>query len=75
MTRRYALGDHQWEPIKGLLPGRPGSMGVKAQNNRLFLEAVLDRFRAGIPFRDLPERNGYFRVIHTSFSPWSKTGV
>ena len=50
-------------------------MGVTAKDNRLFVEAVLYRYRAGIPWRDLPERFGDFRVIHTRFSRWSRTGV
>ncbi len=44
-------------------------------DNRLFLEAVLYRYRAGISWRDLPSRFGDFRVIHTRFSRWPKTGV
>jgi len=75
MTRRYALRDDQWEQIKELLPGREETVGVTAQNNRLFVEAVLYRYRAGIPWRDLPERFGDFRVVHTRFTRWSKTGV
>lgn len=39
MTRRYALRDDQWERIKDLLPGRPGTVGVTAQNNRLFVSS------------------------------------
>jgi transposase len=74
-TRRYALRDDQWERIKDLLPGREGTVGVTAKDNRLFVEAVLYRYRAGIPWRDLPERFGDFRVVHTRFSRWSKTGV
>lgn len=74
MTRRYALRDDQWERIKNLLPGREGYVGVTAKDNRLFVEAVLYRYRSGIPWRDLPERFGDFRVIHTRFSRWSKTG-
>jgi transposase len=54
--RRYALRDDQWERIKDLLPGREGHVGVTAKDNRLFVEAVLYRYRAGIPWRDLPER-------------------
>lgn len=50
-------------------------MGVTARDNRLFVEAVLYRYRAGIPWRDLPARFGDFRVIHTRFSRWSKIGV
>lgn len=56
MTRRYALRDDHRERIKDLLPGREGTVGVRAKNNRLFVEAVLYRYRAGIPWRDLPER-------------------
>ena len=75
MTRRYALRDDQWQRIKDLLPGRLRSVGVTAKDNRLFVEAVLYRYRAGIPWRDLPARFGDFRVIHTRLSRWSKTGV
>ena len=43
-TRRYALQDDQWERLKDLLPGREGSVGVAAKDNRLFVEAVLYRY-------------------------------
>jgi transposase len=75
MTRRYGLRDDQWERIKDWLPGREGHVGRTAKDNRLFVEAVLYRYRAGIPWRDLPERFGDFRVIHTRHSRWSKSGV
>nr|WP_201782673.1 IS5 family transposase [Calothrix sp. 336/3] len=75
MTRRYALRDDQWERIKDLLPGRKETVGVTAKDNRLFVEAVMYRYRAGIPWRDLPERFGDFRVVHTRFSRWAKRGV
>lgn len=72
---RYALRDDQWERIKDMLPGRVGTVGVTAKDNRLFVEAVLYRYRAGIPWRDLPERFGDFRVVHTRFSRWNRKGV
>jgi transposase len=75
MTRRYGLRDDQWERIKDLLPGREGYVGRTARDNRLFVEAVLYRYRAGIPWRDLPERFGDFRVVHTRHSRWSHSGV
>lgn len=56
MTKRQALRDDQWEQIKDLLPGRASTVGVTAKDNRLFVEAVLYRYRSGIPWRDLPER-------------------
>jgi hypothetical protein len=40
--RRYGLRDDQWDQIKNLLnllPGRPGTVGVTAADNRLFVEA------------------------------------
>ena len=47
--RRYALRDDQWDRIKEILPGREGHVGGTAADNRLFVEAVLFRFRAGVP--------------------------
>ena len=73
--RRYALRDDQWDRIKDILPGKEGDVGVTAKDNRLFVEAVLYRYRAGIPWRDLPERFGDFRVIHLRHTRWSKKGV
>ncbi len=74
MVRRHALRNDHWERIENLVPGREGTVGVTAKDNRLFVEAVLYRYRAGIPWRDLPERFGDFRVVHT-LSRWAKTGV
>ena len=73
--RRYALRDDQWERIEELLPGREGHVGVTAKDNRLFVEAVLYRYRAGIPWRDLPERFGAWKQVHTRFARWAKNGV
>ena len=73
--RRYALRDDQWERIKDLLPGRPGSVGATAADNRLFVEAVLYRYRSGSPWRDLPERFGDWKNVHRRFSRWAKTAV
>ena len=75
MSRRYALREDQWDRIRDLLPGREGHVGGTARDNRLFVEAVLYRYRAGIPWRDLPSRFGDFRVIHTRHMRWSKSGV
>jgi len=72
---RYALRDDQWDRIKDILPGREGHVGVTARDNRLFVEAVLYCYRAGIPWRDLPERFGDPIKIHTRFSRWAKSGA
>ena len=66
--RRYGLRDDPWERIKDLLPRRPGHVGVTAQNNRRFVEAVLYRYRAGIAWQDLPQRLGHCKAVHTRLS-------
>lgn len=63
--RRYALRDDQWDRIKDFLPGRDGHVGVTAKDNRRFVDAVIYRYRAGIPWRDLPERFGDWKAVHT----------
>ena len=45
------------------------------QTKRLFVDAVVYRYRAGIPWRDLPERFGNWKVVYQRFSRWSKSGV
>jgi transposase len=72
---RHGLRDDEWNRIKDLLPGREGSVGVTAADNRLFVEAVLYRYRTGIPWRDLPERFGDWKNTHRRFSRWAKSGV
>ena len=42
---RFGLRDDQWNRIKDILPGREGHVGGTAADNRLFVEAVLYRFR------------------------------
>ena len=73
--RRFGVRDDQWERVKDLLPGREGSVGVTAADNRLFVEAVLYRYRTGMPWRDLPARFGDGQKVHLRFSRWAKSGV
>ena len=73
--RRYALRDDQWDRIWELLPGQRCHRGVTATDNRLFVEAVLYRYRAGVPWRDLPERFGDWKNTHRRFSRWAGKGV
>lgn len=75
MTRRYGLRDDQWERIKDILPGRTEDVGATAKDNRLFVEAVLYRYRAGVPWRDLPERFGDWKNIHRRRSRWAASGA
>ena len=69
--RRFALRDDQWDRIQDILPGREGHVGGTAADNRLFVEAVLFRFRAGIPWRDLPKRFGGWKIVYQRFNRWA----
>lgn len=73
--RHYALRDDQWNRIRDLLPGRLGSVGVTAKDNRLFVEAVVYRYRTGIAWHDLPERFGDGVKVQRRFSRWAQSGV
>ena len=71
---RYALRDDQWDKIKDFLPGREGHVGGTAADNRLFVDAVIYRYRTGIPWRDLPERLGNWNSQWRRFDRWAKAG-
>ena len=72
---RYALRDDQWTRIEDFLPGREGYVGGTAADNRLFVDAVIFRYRTGIPWRDLPERYGDGKAVHRRYRRWCKSGV
>ena len=70
--KRYGLRDDQFARIEMLLPRRPNTVGRDSdKGNRLFVEAVIWKFRSGAPSRDLPERFGAKKYFHTRFSPWN----
>ena len=73
--RRHELTEEQFKKIEKLLPGRKGTVGVTAKNNRNFINAVYWTFKTGAPWRDLPERYGDWKNVHRRFSLWAKTGV
>src|ERR1700704_247825 len=73
---RHALRDDQFARIEHLLPGRPGTVGRNSDlGNRLFVDAVIWKFRVGVPWRDLPERFGGGGNTHKRFSRWAVAGV
>jgi transposase len=80
MEHRYALRDDQWERLHTLgLPGDKGYVGVTAKDNRRFIEAVLYRFRTGIPWPGapwaIPDRFGNWHRVYVRFHRWSQHGV
>ena len=72
--RRYELSDEHFNRIEHLLPGRAGTPGGTASDNRHFLNAVLWIARSGAPWRDLPERYGNWNSVYVRFNRWAKAG-
>jgi transposase len=73
---RHGLRDDQFARIENLLPGRPGTVGRNSdRGNRLFVDAVIWKFRVGAPWRDLPEHFGGWCNTHKRFSRWAASGV
>ena len=72
---RHALRDDQWLKIKDFLPGREGHVGGTAANNRLFVDAVIFRYRTGVSWRDLPDRFGRGVAVHRRYRRWCESGV
>src|ERR1019366_9109590 len=74
--KHHGLRDDQFARIENLLPGRPGTVGRDSdRGNRLFVEAVIWKFRVGAPWRDLPEHFGGWSNTHRRFSRWAEKGV
>jgi transposase len=70
-----ALGDDQWERIKGFMPcGTKGKRGPRADNRR-FLNALLWMARSGARWRDLPERLGDHEAVKRRYYRWIERGV
>ena len=72
---RYELSEGQWRRIELLLPGRVGTVGRPAEDNRRFVNGVLWVVRSGMRWEDLPERYGKYKSVHKRFARWARAGV
>ena len=75
MRRRHELTDAQWTAIEHLLPGKATDPGRTAEDNRLFVNAVLYVLKTGVPWADLPERFGNSNSIWRRFDRWCEKGI
>ena len=73
--RRHDISDETWALLEPHLPGRAGSWGGKARDNRLFINAVLWILRTGAPWRDLPPDYGGWSNTHRRFIRWRNKGI
>ena len=73
--RRHDISDQTWSLLEPHLPGRKGSWGGIAQDNRQFINAVFWIMRTGAPWRDLPPDYGDWSNTHRRFIRWRDIGV
>jgi transposase len=73
--RRHDLSDSCWFKLEPHLPGRQGSWGGRARDNRQFINAVFWILRSGSPWRDLPPDYGDWKNTHRRFCRWRDKGI
>ena len=73
--RRHDISDHIWSLLEPHLPGRVGSWGGVATDNRLFINAIFWILRTGAPWRDLPPDYGDWKNTHRRFCRWRDKGI
>ena len=66
---RHDISDESWAKIEFLLPGRKGTWGGNARDNRQFINAVFWILRTGAPWRDLPPSYGDWKKYSPAFLP------
>jgi transposase len=73
--RRHDISDRVWTLLEPHLPGREGTWGGIAQDNRRFINAVFWILRTGAPWRDLPPDYGGWSNTHRRFIRWRDKGI
>lgn len=73
--RRHDISDKVWELLAPHLPGKQGSVGRPAEDNRLFINAVFWVLRTGAPWRDLPPGLGNWKHVQRRFCRWRDRGI
>ena len=73
--RRHDISDRVWLLLEPHLPGRAGSWGGVAQDNRRFINAIFRVLRTGAPWRDLPPDCGDWKNTHRRFCRWRDKGL
>ena len=68
------LTDEQWRIVDPLLPNR-GQRKPRTPDKRRAVNGILWVLRAGVPWRDMPERYGNWNSVLAWFSRWSKSGA
>ncbi|WP_422110543.1 IS5 family transposase [Dietzia cercidiphylli] len=75
-SRFRQFTDEQWERIEPLLPSNEGRQGHPFRDNRKVVEGIIYRYRAGIPWRDLPrEEFGAWQTVWKRHARYARDGT
>lgn len=75
MAGRDVLTDEQWARIELLRPPEKGPMGRPQKLYRRIVDGIVHRYRAGLAWRDLPERYGPWQTVWKRHHKWSADGT
>lgn len=75
MPHHARLTDQQWDRIRPLLPTSNGRRGRPWADHRRVVEAIVYRYRTGIPWRDLPSRFGSWKTVWARHRRWAGDGT
>lgn len=75
MSRSRVLSDGQWERIASLMPSASPRGGRPFGDHRLVVEAIIWRYRTGVPWRDLPAEFGPWQTIWKRHNRFSHDGT
>lgn len=75
MTRTAVFSDVQWARIAPLMPSSDGQRGRPFRDHRQVLEGIVFRYRAGIPWRDLPPCFGPWQTVWKRHRRLSQDGT
>ena len=73
MRRRHELTAAEWERLQPLLP--PRQAGKRRRDDRHVINGILWKLATGVPWRDLPERDGSWATVYARFRRWPLAGV
>ncbi|SEQ98239.1 Transposase [Nitrosomonas sp. Nm51] len=72
---RHDFSDHVRPLLEPHVPGRAGSWGGVARDNRRFISAVFWILRTGAPWRGLPPDYGDWKNTYRRFCRWRDKGI
>lgn len=75
MVRGNVVSDQLWKVLEPTMPHDAGRPGRPWNDHRRTLEGIIWRYRAGAPWRDLPDEFGVYQSVWERHRRWSTDGT